>query len=173
MLFTKDFIKTFVGLCVYTLRFCYRIVAFFTHHTFYLSKKHFVFSFYLQIPNLFAHFSFAIVDGIIIGMFHQFRGDWLYVFHLDIMVNVTYLQLFLLHKAIDVWTSSIHLWLVNKIIMKTKINKNWLVGKDIADIELFNGLYVKLDIDLFFINPSNWCKKVQKYSIKFEKKDEK
>lgn len=58
-------------------------------------------------------------------MFHQFRSDWFDIFHLDIMVDITYLQLFLFHEAIKVWTVPVHIALANKIIMKTKINKKY------------------------------------------------
>jgi hypothetical protein len=48
-----------------------------------------------------------------LSMFHEFSSDGFDLPHLDVMVNISHFQLFLLDKAVEIGASSIHL---NKII---------------------------------------------------------
>lgn len=91
-------------------------------------------------------------------MFHQFRSDWFDIFHLDIMVDITYLQLFLFHEAVKVWTVPVHIALPNKIIMKTKINKKYQLLR-LNNIKKFKNVGRKNSFGLTQLI----CKKNDKY----------
>lgn len=110
-------IETFIGLATETSGACNRVATLSLHHFFYFTQQQFILTLDLDISNLAYHLSFAVIDGNFEGL-HELGSDGLDVTHVESMVDVSQLQLFLLHEAIKIRPGTVH----NKIIVFTKCN---------------------------------------------------
>lgn len=103
-----EIIEGFVGLSVQALSLCDRIIALLCHNSLDLVQQQFILPLYLDIPDFSDHFPFAIVDGEGVRVLHEASGDRFDLTHVQIVVNVGQLELFLLYETVQVGTVAIH-----------------------------------------------------------------